>query len=129
MKVININTNKTKQVGISFPFNGGNVFTGTTSHKDQVKANLVNFIMTDKGERLYNPDFGTNLRSYLYTTVQNVDNLIDTIRSDIQKHFMGVVNINDLQFDLDNSNNILSIFLDYYIVDSNTSDQIAINFN
>lgn len=129
MKLINVNTNKTKQVGISFPFDSGNVFTGTTSHKDQVKANLVNFIMTDKGERLYNPEFGTNLRSYLYSTVPNVDTLIDSIRGDVQKHFMGVVNINDLQFDLDDSNNILSIYLDYYIIDSNTSDQIAINFN
>ena len=129
MKLINVNTNKTKQVGISFPFDSGNVFTGTTSHKDQVKANLVNFIMTDKGERLYNPEFGTNLMSYLYSTVPNVDTLIDSIRGDVQKHFMGVVNINDLQFDLDDSNNILSIYLDYYIIDSNTSDQIAINFN
>lgn len=129
MKLINVNTNKTKQVGISFPFDSGNVFTGTTSHKDQVKANLVNFIMTDKGERLYNPEFGTNLRSYLYSTVPNVDTLIDSIRGDVQKHFMGVVHINDLQFDLDDSNNILSIYLDYYIIDSNTSDQIAINFN
>ena len=129
MKVININVNKTKKVGISFPFESGNVFTATTSTKDQVKANLVNFVMTDKGERLYNPDFGTNLRSYLYATVPDVQSVVDTVKADINKHFMGTVEIIDLQFDLDDLNQILALYLEYYIIDSNTTDQIAINFN
>ena len=41
--------------------------------KDQVKANLINYILTNKGERLFDPTFGGDLRSLLFdpTTLLN----------------------------------------------------------
>ena len=41
-----------KGIGINVLFNNGtSVFNQTFTTKDQVKSNLINYILTDKGER------------------------------------------------------------------------------
>ena len=46
---------KNKAVGISLPFNAGGVFRSTYATKDQIKSNLINLLLTYKGERIENP--------------------------------------------------------------------------
>ena len=31
-----------------------------------IKQSIVNLILTNKGERLFNPDYGSDIRSYLF---------------------------------------------------------------
>ena len=38
-------------VGVSIPFSGKAVFNQTYLTKDQIKSNLINFFLTNKGER------------------------------------------------------------------------------
>jgi hypothetical protein len=48
-------------IGVSIPFNAPQVFTQTYTTQDQVKSNIINFILTNKGERVFNPTFGSNI--------------------------------------------------------------------
>jgi hypothetical protein len=57
---------KNKAIGISIPFNAGGVFNQTFSTKDQVRSNLINFLLTYKGERILNPEFGADLPKLLF---------------------------------------------------------------
>jgi len=128
MKVISVNKNKTTKVGISVPFIESNVFKMTTSNREQVKSNLINFILTEKGESLYNLSFGTNLRKNLYEPFTNTENLKNELLNDISKYFNGKINIIQLDISTDKSNSLVGIYLEYSVVSETDSDVIALTF-
>lgn len=128
MKVISVNTNKKKKVGISIPFNNTNVFTSTNSTKDQVKANLMNFVLTQKGERLYDPEFGTNLRSQLYQPITNTDNLREQLSEDITNRFRNVLSLLDIEVMVDKNYSLLGILITYTVKIDSTTDAVALTF-
>ena len=58
-----------KHININFPFKDsikGFFFDLNKDDKNAIKANLMHLILTNKGERLYLPDFGTNLRKSIF---------------------------------------------------------------
>ena len=52
-----IDSNDRKAVGFGFPLNGPAVFVPTFTTRDQTKANLINYLLTNKGERVFNQNF------------------------------------------------------------------------
>ena len=68
-------------IGVSLPFNGPAIFNKTYSTKDQIKSNLINLLLTNKGERIMNPQFGADIKNVLFEGM--VGDLISTIRSNI----------------------------------------------
>ena len=71
---------KNISIGVDLPFNSPGVFRVTYTTKDQTKANLINLLLTQTGERVMNPEFGTELRKFLFEgiTDKNSDRLIAT---------------------------------------------------
>jgi len=69
-------------IGVSLPFNGEAVFRPNYQTKDAIKANLINYFLTNPGERPGNPEFGAGLRQYIFTQITE-DNL-DFLQEDIQ---------------------------------------------
>jgi phage baseplate assembly protein W len=58
-----------KSINIEFPFKDskkGFFLELNTVDAKAIKADLLHLILTNKGERLYLPDFGTNLRKHLF---------------------------------------------------------------
>jgi hypothetical protein len=45
-------------VGVNLPFSGPAVFISNYQTKDAIKNNLINFFLTNPGERVLNPTFG-----------------------------------------------------------------------
>ena len=56
-------------IGVSLPFNADGVFNPTYTSTDQMRANLINFILTNKGERPLNTTYGSDLRKYLFSEI------------------------------------------------------------
>ena len=56
--IVPIDLNPRKAVGVSIPFNGNAVFNSTYTTNNQIQSNLINFILTNKGERIQDPNFG-----------------------------------------------------------------------
>lgn len=116
-------------IGVSIPFNGPAVFNSTYSTQAQIKSNLINLLLTDQGERIMNPDFGSNLKKNLFEfiTDDNITALQQTIVDSISLYIpqITVTNINITQ---DPDSNSINIFLSYTIVLSGTKDQIQIQF-
>ena len=54
-----------KAIGIDLPFSAPAVFNSTHQTKDALKVNLINFLLTNRGERPLNPNFGGGLRELL----------------------------------------------------------------
>ena len=59
-----LDSNKNVRVGVAFPLNDDNIFNGTQTVKEQVKSNLVNVLLTERGERINEPNFGVGLKKY-----------------------------------------------------------------
>ena len=49
-------------IGVDIPFSEPGVFTPNYQTRDAVKNNLVNYLLTNPGERIQNPTFGAGLR-------------------------------------------------------------------
>ena len=40
--------------------------------KDAIRADLLHLLLTNKGERLYLPDFGSDLKKYIFEPINPV---------------------------------------------------------
>ena len=68
--------------GIALPFGSGRSnFKLVYTTLEQAKTNIINLLLTHKGERFMQPEFGTNLRRFLFR--QNTQNLEDDVREDL----------------------------------------------
>lgn len=60
-----------KYIGITLPIRNGNtgMFEQSTSTFQQIRSNFKNLILTRKGERLMQPEFGTDLHRILFENI------------------------------------------------------------
>lgn len=106
--------NPNRGLGIKLPFNTHNVFTINYTTKDQIKSNLTNYMLTNKGERPFNPEFGADLRKLLFD--QNSDfTVAKEVLLDNLGLYFPMITVNNLDFTADLQRNLLNIKLDYSI--------------
>jgi phage baseplate assembly protein W len=117
-------------MGVSLPFDGpAGPFNSTFSTADQIKSNLINLLLTNKGERLYNPEFGANLKTVLFDGI--TDDLTPIIQNLIHSNvniFVPEVEIVDILVNSDRNTNSVSVTINYRLIISGTSQQITVQF-
>jgi len=70
--------------GIAFPFQQGDTsFPEAATDNDLIRQSLLQIVLTQKGERVMRPDFGTNVFSYVFEN--NNDVLEEMIRVDVSQ--------------------------------------------
>ena len=112
-------------IGISVVFNNEtSVFNTTTSTKEQVKSNLINYILTNKGERLFDPTFGGNLRASLFEPDTSFDNVAAVLENEIYAYVPNII-IRDITINRVSDSNLVNIALDYSI--NNQPDNLVIS--
>ena len=122
-----IDLNARKAIGFGFPINGDAVFVPTYQTKDQIKANLVNYLLTNRGERVFNPNFGADLRALLFENIldQTTDELQERIQADIANFFPEVI-VKEIQFDNVPDTNTVNFTLVYDVVRFGVQDSVNI---
>jgi phage baseplate assembly protein W len=112
-------------IGINVLFNNEtSVFNTTTTTKEQVKSNLVNYILTDKGERFFDPMFGGNLRASLFQPDTDFDNVAARLETEIYAYVPNII-IRNISIKKFSDENAVNIILDYSI--NNQDDNLVIN--
>lgn len=112
-------------IGISVVFNNGtNVFNTTTTTKEQVKSNLINYILTNKGERLFDPTFGGDLRASLFEPDTSFDSVAARLENEIYAYIPNII-VRDITINRVSDSNLVNIALDYSI--SNQPDTLVIS--
>ena len=86
-------------VGIRFPLDHSpeGFFYKTKTIREQVKSNIRNLLLTSKGERVFQPNFGSNLKSLLFEQITPVS--LENVENDIRESlstWLPYVNVNDL---------------------------------
>ncbi len=114
-------------VGFGFPLNGDAVFVPTYNTRDQIKANLINYLLTNKGERVFKPNFGADLRNLLFENILDAttNDLKNIIQNDISVHFPSI-NVQKIQFNNKPDNNTINFTLTYQIYNFGIEDSINI---
>ena len=122
-----IDTEARKAIGFGFPINGGAVFVPTYQTRDQIKANLVNYILTNSGERVFNPGFGGNLRNLIFEGIDDatLDEIQSRIQNSISTYFPQIV-VNQIQFNNQPDENTINFTLTYQIINFGITDSVNI---
>ena len=122
-----IDSDKRRAVGFGFPLNGNAVFVPTYTTRDQIKANLVNYLLTNTGERVFNPNYGADLRSLLF------DNPTNTSKEELEFKIQDAINtrfpqiqVKDIGFQDDANANQIVFTLTYEIILFGIEDDIEI---
>jgi len=118
-----------KAVGVALPFQGRAVFNSTYTSKDAIRANLINFFLTGKNERVFNVNFGAGLRNFLFENIQRGE--IEKARAVTLENlnaFFPTVIVNDLQLLATPDSNSINFVLKYAVRDTNITDEVIINF-
>ena len=125
---------KQRFINIDFPFKDspeGFYFNLNATDADAVRADLLHLLLTNKGERLYMPDFGSDLKKYIFEPNDSVthseikDNLNGTI-----KRYMPNLTIDDIKFRNDSIEELIIVELTYTVTDGtfNSTDTVTLTF-
>ena len=123
-----IDLQPSRAVGFGFPLNGDAVFVPTYTTREQIKANMINYLLTNKGERVFRPLFGADLRNLLFENILDVtvEDLKTSIQNDISVYFPNV-EIKEIEFNNQPDNNTINFNLTYQIVNFGIEDSLNIS--
>ena len=123
-----LNLNKNVTIGGAFPLNEQNLFSGTETIEDQAKANLLNLLLTKKGDRINLPDFGVGLQFLLFEPNINIEELKELISNQIIRYIPNIT-LADVQTGLSNDEHTLYVQVTYKSLLDGTEDTIRMNIN
>ena len=117
-------------IGVNLPFNAGGVFTPNYQTADAIKNNLINYFLTNPGERPGNPTFGGGLRKFIFSQINsgNLDFLREDINTKIQSEFP-LVNIQKLNVLSNPDTNEVIVEINYNVINTAIEDTLNLNFN
>ena len=117
-------------IGVDLPFSNGNGFTPNFTTQEAIKYNLINFFLTNPGERPGNPAFGGGLRDFVFEqlSTENLDFLKDDIGNKLTNFFPDVL-VNEVSLSGDVDRNEVIINIKYAVANTGIEDELNLNFN
>ena len=115
-------------IGVRFPFNAEGVFFPTYTTAEQVKSNLLSVLLTEPGERVYEPTYGVGIKQMLFEQSPNENNLNEKINQQVNIHIPEIT-IVDTKVNFNEDEHILYVALTYMFNLDNAKDSIQLNFN
>ena len=107
MSVVQKDLDEDTFIGLELPltYTSNGFFNRTKTALEQAKSNIKNLLLTNKGERLGNPTFGTNLLSVVFTQ-ENTD-LESRVEEEIRAamgEFLPFINIVNIETNFSDDN-------------------------
>jgi len=125
-----IDKNDDIYVGVRFPLDHSQegFFYKTKTILEQAKANMRNLLLTSKGERVMQPEFGSTLMDIIFEQGPDVENQIDEAIREATSEWLPYVNINEIS--MFQENNQVDVSIDFSVsIDPNSFDTLTFNFN
>ena len=116
-------------VGVNIPFSGNAVFISNYQTKDAIKNNLINFFLTNPGERPLNPTFGGGLRDFIFEqiTEDNLNFLREDLNEKLSVYFPNI-EVKDLTVTGQSDTNQVTVILKYTVMNTTITDTLEIQF-
>ena len=134
MGVIENDLNEDTFIGLELPltYTQDGYFKRTKTALEQAKSNIKNLLLTNKGERLGNPTFGTNLLSLVFsqenTDLESRDE--EEIRAAMSE-FLPYINIKSIETNFSDTNKDTAVVNLVFTlnVDVTAEENLAIDFS
>ena len=99
------NDYKVLGIGINTSSNSNGIFAVNYTTLSQAKSNLQNLILTKKGERLQNPNFGCDIHNLLFEQIneETIGTKIESSILDAVSTWLPYLNIEQIVFDYDDN--------------------------
>ena len=116
-------------IGVDIPFNAGGVFTPNYETKKAIRNNLINFFLTNPGERPANPSFGGGLRNFIFEQLaeDNVEFLKEDIENKLHTEFPDVV-VGEVNVISNQDQNEIIVNITYAVANTGIEDEINLSF-
>ena len=114
-------------IGVKIPFDAENVFSSVYTTKEQIKYNIINFLLTDSRERVFNPTFGAGLRARLFEQIDQAsfEEIKQSIRTQMENQFPQV-EVTTLDIVGSPDYNSINIKFSYRLLRSNENDSVVL---
>jgi len=129
------NSYKTLGIGINRRSDSNGIFASNYTTIKQTRDNLINLIMTRKGERCMLPDFGCDIHKLIFEPIYGSDinnRVIDSIEEAVAM-WMPFVLIQNIEFpydDEDIDNNTINVSIKFSLrINPNITETIEIKIN
>lgn len=129
------NNYKILGIGINRVSDSNGIFPVNYTTLSQAKDNLKNLILTKKGERVQQPEFGCDIWLLVFEQIdgENLENRIESSILDAVQSWIPNININQIIFDYDNNdidNNRIALDIKFSLISNpNLTETIQINVN
>jgi phage baseplate assembly protein W len=124
---ISPNATKQREIGISVQFQPNSVFISTYTTKQQVKNQLINYILTNPGERLFQPYFGSGIKNLLFQQEVDLEGLEETLQQNIENYVQNII-VNSVNITTNTTRtNAINININYSI--NNITDELNVELN
>jgi len=122
-------------IGVKVPIQMGNTgfFDQTFSSIEEAKSNMINLLLTRKGERPMQPNFGTNIYNYLFDQITgDLANIIEQEITSAVSTWLPYVELIKVEVDAGSTNmdrNRIDIMVDFGLRRNlKEHDEIVITF-
>tara|TARA_R110000803_G_scaffold5634_16_gene18599 strand:- start:1084 stop:1467 length:384 start_codon:yes stop_codon:yes gene_type:complete len=125
---------KTRYINIDFPFSNSNkgfYFKLNQTDRDAIRADLLHLLLTNKGDRLYSPNFGSDLKKYIFEP--NDDITHEEIRNNLNetiKQYIPNLIVNNISFKNDVIEELIIVELSYTVTEGafSSTDTVTLTF-
>ena len=123
-----LDINKNVAIGVVFPLMSDGIFQKSFTIKEQIKTNIINVLLTEKGERVNMPNFGCGLKAILFENNPAADEIKDLINFQLREH-VPQIDVQEVEVDFIEDKHLLFIKLIYSFNLNGEIDSIQININ
>ena len=130
MSVIENDLNEDVYIGIGLPltYNKTGFFYKTKTSVEQAKSNIKNLLLTKKGERLGNPEFGSDLTSVIFEQEgDDIESKVEeAIRSSMSR-FLPFIIIDEIETAFSDRNpNVVNVSISFSInIDTTEKEKLS----
>jgi len=126
-KISPVDLKPSTAIGVALPFSSPNVFSSVYTTKDQLKYNIINFLLTDPRERVFNPTFGAGLRARLFEQIDQTtfDDIKQSLMTQMQVNFPQV-EVTNLTVVAEPNYNSINVKFSYRLLRSNENDSVTL---
>ena len=125
---------KTRYINIDFPFKDsdkGFYLNLNQTDRDAIRADLLHLLLTNKGERLYLPDFGSDLKKYIFEPNDNITHseIKDNLNETISKYIPNLT-VDSINFRNDDIEELIIVELTYTVSEGTftSTDTVTLTF-
>ena len=123
-----LDLNKNVAIGVVFPLMSGGTFGQSFTLTEQIKSNIINVLLTEKGERVNQPGLGAGLKKILFENNPSSSEIEELISQQLSI-YVPEIEVDGIEVEFIENEHLLYIKLIYTFLLSQEQDSIQININ